>query len=99
MQVWFEVPEHLRDSWADVVHGGRYVGKLMKNKIVCDINNISNIFVVSVGTRSGRTSCGPIGLRTGTHVLVPPAEFQYREYEWRWLLTSEFNNPRKQVFK
>ena len=25
--------------------------------------------------------------------------FQYREYEWRWLLTSEFNNPRKQVFK
>ena len=48
MHVWFEVPEHLRDSWADVVHGGRYVGKLMKNKIVCDINNISNIFVVSV---------------------------------------------------
>ena len=41
MQVWFEVPEHLRDSWADVVDGGRYVGKLMKNKIVCDINNIS----------------------------------------------------------
>ena len=71
MQVSFEVPEHLRDSWADVVHGGRYVGKLMKNKIVCDINNISNIFVVSVGTRSGRTSCGPIGLSTGTHVLVP----------------------------
>ena len=33
MQVWFEVPEHLRDSWADVVHGGRYVGKLMKNKL------------------------------------------------------------------
>ncbi|KAL6179230.1 hypothetical protein ACLB2K_050746 [Fragaria x ananassa] len=28
--------------------------------------------------------------RSGT-----PAEFQYREYEWRWLLTSEFNNPRK----
>ncbi|KAL6195994.1 hypothetical protein ACLB2K_031611 [Fragaria x ananassa] len=27
--------------------------------------------------------------RSGT-----PAEFQYREYEWRWLLTSEFNNPR-----
>ena len=25
--------------------------------------------------------------------------FQYREYEWRWLLTSEFNNPCKHVFK
>ncbi|KAL6199893.1 hypothetical protein ACLB2K_029675 [Fragaria x ananassa] len=32
-EVWFEVPEHLKDSWADVMHGGRYVGKLMKNKI------------------------------------------------------------------
>ena len=32
MQVWFEVPEHLNDSWADVVHGGRYVGKLMKKQ-------------------------------------------------------------------
>ena len=70
MQVWFEVPEHLRDSWADVVHGGRYVGKLMKNNFVCDINNISNIFVVSVGT-SERTSYGPTTLPTGTHVLVP----------------------------
>ena len=32
MQVLFEVPEHLRDSWADVVHGGRYVGKLMEKQ-------------------------------------------------------------------
>ena len=53
------------------MHGGRYVGKLMKNKIVCDINNISNIFVVSVGIKNGRMSCGPTRLRMGTHVLVP----------------------------
>ena len=32
MQVWFDVTEHLKNSWADVVHGGRYVGKLMKKQ-------------------------------------------------------------------
>ena len=32
MQVWFEVPEPLKSSWADFVHGGRYVGKLMKKQ-------------------------------------------------------------------
>ena len=98
--MWFEVPEHLRDSWADVTHGGRYVGKLMKNNFVCDINNISNIFVVCIcrykewknELRTHWTKHG--NARSGT-----PTEFQYREYEWRWLLTSEFNNPRKQVFK
>ncbi|KAL6219770.1 hypothetical protein ACLB2K_007529 [Fragaria x ananassa] len=72
-RVWFEVPEHLKDSWADVVHGGRY--KEWKNELRTHWTTHGN-------TRS-----------------VTPAEFQYREYEWRGLLTSEFNNPRKQVFK
>ena len=29
MQVWFDVPQYLRNTWADVVHEGRYVAKLM----------------------------------------------------------------------
>ncbi|KAL6184067.1 hypothetical protein ACLB2K_045471 [Fragaria x ananassa] len=30
--------------------------------------------------------------RSGT-----PKEFEYREYEWRWLLVTQFNDPHKQV--
>jgi len=32
--------------------------------------------------------------RSGT-----PKEFEYREYEWRWLLVTQFNDPHKQVIR
>lgn len=33
----------------------------------------------------------------GNDRMGTPKEFQFREYEWRWLKAVDFNDPRSQV--
>ena len=36
-------------------------------------------------------------MKYGNDRLATPREFMYREYEWKWLKTADFNDPIRKV--